>query len=237
MSLDLSEKKVLITGSTDGLGKALAIKLSQLGSKIIIHGRNEEKAKDVISQLEGEDHRYIICDFKNLKDIEKNLANIKELDILINNTGVWDERNTTDVEVEKIVEMVNVNTTSYLIASKVLLPVLTQSEYSQILNIISIAGVEIPFDYYHTVYSATKFALQGYSEALEKEYTNKNVRVMGFYQGGMNTNIFDKAGMNYKHPEPWMFDVQEAVDTIVFMLTRNKKVNIKRLDLINHLEV
>jgi short-subunit dehydrogenase len=132
--------------------------------------------------------------------------------------------------------MVNVNTTSYLIASKVLLPVLSKSEYGQIINIVSVAGIEIPFDFYHTVYPATKFALQGYSEALEKEYTNKNVRVMVFYPGGMNTKLFEKAGMNYNPNEPWMFDVQEAVEAMIFMLTRSKKVNVKRLDLINHLE-
>lgn len=236
MSLDLKDKKVLITGSTDGLGKELAISLSKLGCKIIVHGRNEDKAKQVISLLEGQGHKYIVCDFNNPKDIENSFSDIKELDILVNSTGVWDERNTKDVEVEKIIEMVNVNTTSYLVTCKTLLPILTNSKYAQILNIVSVAGIEIPFDYYHTVYTATKYALQGYSEALEKEYKNTNVRVMGFYPGGMNTRLFEKAGMDYTLNEPWMFDVTESVEAIIFMLTRSDKVNIKRMDLVNHLE-
>ena len=236
MPLSIQNKRILITGSTDGLGKALAIELSKLGAKIIIHGRNEEKAKEVVKLLEGDNHSYIICDFKNPRNIEQKFSEITELDILVNNTGVWDERNTVDVEVEKIIEMVNVNTTSYLITSRILLPVISKSEYGQILNISSVAGIEIPFDTYHTVYSATKFALQGYSEALEKEYKDKNVRIMGFYPSGMNTKIFEKAGMGYSLNEPWMFDVSESVEAIIFMLTRSKKVNIKRLDLINHIE-
>jgi len=52
----------------------------------------------------------------------------------------------------------------------------------------------------------------------------------------MVTKLFKKAGIGYQDVEPWMFDPQESVDAMIFMLTRNKKVNIKRLDLVNHLE-
>ena len=59
---------------------------------------------------------------------------------------------------------------------------------------------------------------------------------MGYYPGGMETELFKKAGIGYKKHEPWMFDPQESVDAILFMLTRDPKLNIKRLDLINHLQ-
>lgn len=78
--------------------------------------------------------------------------------------------------------------------------------------------------------------MQAFSEALAKEFDNKNLRVMGYYPGGMATNFFKKANMPYKQVEPWMFDPQESVDAMIFMLTRNPKINIKRLDLINHLQ-
>lgn len=235
MSLDLKDKKVLITGGTDGLGKRLAIELSKLGCKIIIHGRNEEKASAVLSELEGEGHSILICDFNNPETIADKFSSIKELDILINNAGLWEEGNTVDVEPDRILEMVNVNTTSYLLASRVLLPALLKSDYAQILNVVSVAGYEIPVGYSHTIYSATKFALQGYSEALEKEFEGKNLRVMGYYPGGMNTDLFKKAGLDYKVNEPWMFDTMESVEAIIFMLTRCEKICIKRMDLINHL--
>jgi 3-oxoacyl-[acyl-carrier protein] reductase len=236
MSFDLKNKKVLITGSTDGLGKALAIELSKLGCKLIIHGKDEEKAKNVLNQLDGEGHSYIVCDFNKPEGIAEKFSQIGDLDILVNNTGLWAEGNTVDIAPERIIEMVNVNTTSYLLASRILLPVLLRSEYAQILNVVSVAGYEIPVGYSHTIYSATKFALQGYSEALEKEFDGKNLRVMGYYPGGMNTDLFKKAGIGYKANEPWMFDVMESVEAIIFMLTRNKKINVKRMDLINHLQ-
>ncbi len=235
MSILLKDKVVLITGSTDGLGKKLALALSKLGCKLIIHGRSEEKANAVLSELAGEGHRILICDFNKPETISEKFAEIKELDILINNAGLWQEGNTVDVTPERIMEVVNVNTTSYLLASRVLLPVLLKSDYAQILNVVSVAGYEIPVGYSHTIYSATKFALQGYSEALEKEFEGKNLRVMGYYPGGMNTDLFKKAGLDYKVNEPWMFDAMESVEAIIFMLTRSEKICIKRMDLINHL--
>lgn len=236
MHLDLKDKKVLITGSSDGLGKALAKELSKLGAKIIVHGRNKEKVDKVLSELEGDGHSKIICDFNNPEDIDEKFSNIKELDILINNAGVWDEENTIDITTDKIREIINVNTMSYLLVSRVLLPVLLKSEFAQILNVSSIAGVELPIGFYHTAYTASKYALQGYTEGIAKEFENKNLRVMGYYPGGMNTELFKKAGYDYKVNEPWMFDVSESVESIIFMLTRDKRISIKRMDLIKHLQ-
>lgn len=236
MSLDLKNKKILITGSTDGLGKKLAIGLSKLGAKMIIHGKCEEKALQVLEELDGNDHEILICDFNKPNEIEKSFSRIKELDILINNAGLWNEEDTLDIKPERILEMINVNTTSYLLVTRVLLPILLKSEFAQILNVISVAGYEIPTGYFHTTYTATKYALQGYSEAMAKEFDNRNLRVMGYYPGGMNTELFVKAGLDYKKNEPWMFDTMESVEAIIFMLTRNKKVSVKRMDFINHLQ-
>lgn len=226
MSFSLKNKNILITGSTDGLGKKLATALLQEGANVIIHGRDKDKV--------GEGG--IVCDFNNPESITKAFSNINKLDVLINNAGTWLEGNTVDATPEKILELVNVNLASYLLVTRTLLPVLEKSEFGQILNVVSVAGIEIPFDYYHTIYSATKFGLQGFSEAIAKEFGNKNIRVMGFYPGGMETPLFKKAGNDYDDHEPWMFDPQESVEAITFMLTRDPKVNIKRMDLINHLQ-
>ncbi len=232
--MDLKDKIILITGSTDGLGKKLAVSLVEKGAKVIIHGRNQQKVEEVRKEINAFDG--LICDFNNPQEIPAIFSKIEKLDILVNNTGTWTEGNTIDVEPEKILELTNVNLASHLLVTRTLLPVLQKSEFGQILNTVSVAGIEIPAGYYHTIYTATKFGMQGFSEALTKEFDNKNLRVMGFYPGGMETGIFEKAGNDYQKHEPWMFDPQESVDAMIFMLTRNPKVNIKRLDLINHLQ-
>lgn len=240
MSLSLTQKNILVTGSTDGLGLKIVRELAKLGSNIIVHGRDLAKLDQVVAELriinpsgkiEG-----IVCDLKNSEEIEKSFSHIKNLDILINNAGVWQEGNTIETNSAKIIEVININLAAPILITRSLLPALEKSTFAQILNVSSIAGVEIPSGYYHTIYSATKFGLQAFSEALAKEYENKSIRVMGYYPGGMETKLFKKAGVDYNTHEPWMFDPQESVEAIVFMLTRDPKINIKRMDLINHLQ-
>jgi short-subunit dehydrogenase len=238
MAITLKNKRILVTGSTDGLGRLLAIELAKKGSNLIIHGKSQEKVSKVLEELKtiGGKHAGIVCDFNYPDKVCASFNNIKDLDILINNAGVWLEGETVEASPEKIIELINVNLASYLLVTRSLLPILLKSEFGQVLNVVSVAGIEIPSGFFHTIYTATKYGLQGFSEAIEKEFDNKTLRIMGFYPGGMETDIFKKSGNNYKKHEAWMFDPMESVEAIEFMLTRSPKVNIKRLDLINHLQ-
>ncbi len=239
MSYDLKNKTILVTGSTDGLGKLLALELASQGANVIIHGRSSDKTEPVLNELlainNSGSYKSLVCDLNKPETVTSAFANIKQLDILVNNAGVWQEGNTVEADAKKIIEVANVNLTAPMLITRALLPVLLKSPYSQILNTSSIAGVTLPEGYYHTIYTATKWGLQAFTEAMAKEYEGKNLRIMGYYPGGMNTKLFVKSGINYKENEPWMFDPQESVEAIIFMLTRNPKVSLKRMDLINHL--
>ncbi len=177
------------------------------------------------------------CDVTTPKDIPAAFSTVGHLDILINNCGIWEEGDSVAADPLKIEQLVATNLTSYLLITRTLLPLLLKNQFSQILNVSSTSGIEVPSDYYHTYYSGSKYGVRGFTEALVKEFHNKPLRVMGIYPGGMSTPLFGKAGQPYTLHEPWMFDPQETVDAIIFMLTRNEKVNIKRLDILNHLEV
>jgi short-subunit dehydrogenase len=229
--MEITNKTILITGSTDGLGKDLAETFVQMQACVIVHGRDKEKVERTVQEIGATSG--IVCDFNKPETVAPAFLRINNLDILINNTGIWAEGATTEVAPDKIIELGSVNLTSHMIVTRTLLPVLQSSPFGQVLNVVSVAGIEIPFDYFHTIYSAVKFGMQGFSEALAKEYFNTNVRIMGFYPGGMETDLFKKAGLDYKAHEPWMFELKEAREAILFMLTRGQKVNIKRLDLIN----
>lgn len=235
MSFPIANKRVLITGATDGLGLAIAKELVQQKVRLIIHGRSQEKVAQTKKELEdlgAEKVEILFCDLTKIDTIVPAFSAIDSLDVLINNAGVWLEGNTIDAKPEKIIELVKVNTLAPLLLTQTLLPRLLESEFGQLLNIVSIAGVEIPAGYYHTIYTATKYAMQGFTEGIAKEFYDKNLRVMGLYPGGMKTNIFKKAGNTYKENEPWMFDPKESAEAIVFMLTRDKSVDVKRMDLI-----
>mgnify|MGYP001189023470 CR=1 FL=1 len=238
--MELKKQTVLITGATGGLGKSLTITLARLGCNLIIHGKDKKKVEALSNEIRevnpSSKISTIVCDFNKPSEIIKCFSDVKQLDILINNAGVWAEGETIEITPEKIIELTNVNLLSYLLVTRILLPILKKSSFSQILNVSSIAGIEIPQDYFHTIYSATKFGVQGFSEALAKEFYNKKMRIMGYYPGGMSTDFFIKAGIDYKSDNAWMFNPQESVASIIFMLTRNPKVSIKRMDLINQQE-
>ena len=95
MNLDLSGKNALVCGSTQGIGKAIAVELALLGANIILVARNEQKLATVKSELDtskGQNHNYIIADFSTPPQLKLHLENyieINEVDvnILINNTG------------------------------------------------------------------------------------------------------------------------------------------------------
>jgi len=175
MAINLEHKNILITGSQDGLGRLLAIELSKQKANIILHGRSERKLKSVpLDIASNQKHSYIICDLNKPETIKESFSKIEKLDILINNAGIWQEGNTIDVSPDRILELVNVNLASYLTVFRSVLPKLLKSEYAQLLNVISTAGYEVPSDYYHTIYSATKYGLQGFSEATAKEFEGKN---------------------------------------------------------------
>ncbi|MBL8014578.1 MAG: SDR family oxidoreductase [Candidatus Doudnabacteria bacterium] len=239
MSFSLKNKVVLVTGSTDGLGKLLVQELARQGAQVIVHGRDAAKVGQLVkhlNEINSKENQSVVCDLNKPEEVGKAFGAIETLDVLINNAGVWEEGDTENVTPERIIELVNVNLASYLLTFRTLLPVLQKSGFSQVLNVISVAGYEVPIDYYHTIYSATKYGLQGFTEATAKEFFNKNLRVMGFYPGGMETRLFKKAGIEYEDKEPWMFPPQESVEAILFMLTRNPKVSVKRMDFINQLE-
>ncbi|HDY76089.1 MAG TPA: SDR family NAD(P)-dependent oxidoreductase, partial [Candidatus Marinimicrobia bacterium] len=91
MNLNLAEKRALLCGSTDGIGKACAVLMAERGAQIILAARNEEKIKSVISNLKGEGHSYICANFDEPEDLKKKtVAHLNEtgpVHILMNNTG------------------------------------------------------------------------------------------------------------------------------------------------------
>jgi len=87
MALSLKGKRVLITGSTDGLGRLLAQDLIQQGGQVIIHGKDSQKVESVTQELGAT--QGIVCDFNQPDTVQQSFSNINELDVLINNAGVW----------------------------------------------------------------------------------------------------------------------------------------------------
>jgi len=92
----MNRKTIMITGSTDGIGKQAALELSELGARVILHGRNRSKVKQVLQEIEQKTDNdkldFFMADLSSLQQIRRMSAEIRRkysrLDVLINNAGV-----------------------------------------------------------------------------------------------------------------------------------------------------
>ena len=83
----LEGKTILVTGASSGIGRATAIECSRMGAKVIITARNEERLKETLEQLEGEDHCMILCNLADTLAIDGLVSNLPEIHGLVNNAG------------------------------------------------------------------------------------------------------------------------------------------------------
>lgn len=227
--MNLKNKVVLVTGASDGLGRSLAIKLANNGAKIALIARSEDKLKQVKEKI-GKQVEYFICDIGNPDQIKTAITKIqkkfKSIDVLINCAGIWLQGPTDQTTPEKIVAMFQVNTLGLINLTSLVLPILKTRPNAAIFNVISDSGIDPSPDW--SAYVGSKFAVRGFTDSLKLELKNTNVKVMNLYPGGMNTDLFIKAG-NQFHNEPWMMNKEDVADIIIFMLTRPQDIVINDL--------
>jgi len=187
--MELSNKTIVITGASGGIGEAIASQLSELGSKLILVGRNVAKL-NLLNQENGNKHKIVTADLARQTDREKLVAACAEqetIDILINAAGISNFSNFAETTEESLSALVNINLISPMLLTQQLLPMLTKSSKSIILNVGStFGGIGFPG---FTNYCASKFGLRGFSEALKRELQDSNIKVLYIAPRATNTKI------------------------------------------------
>ncbi|WP_163100647.1 SDR family oxidoreductase [Peribacillus alkalitolerans] len=188
-------KAALITGGGSGLGKELALLFAKHGYHVILTGRSEDKLELVRQEVSAFGGKSSIhnCDIRNPKEIV-SLMNVVakdfELEILVNNAGVGFFGPIEEIEDVQISSMLDTNVLGTILMTKTFLPLLKKKK-STIIQVISTAGLRGKVN--ESVYCASKFAVRGFSESLQKELEGTNVRVVNVYMGGMNTPFWDES--------------------------------------------
>lgn len=188
-------KNIVITGGSDGLGKAIANKLSE-ENKIIIISKDENKLKTTADEINCE---YYLCDVTDYNQVQNTIDSIlskyEKIDVLINNAGVWLAGDLTETDYDKISKCIDVNTKGPIYMTKAVLPKMYERKKGLIINVCSQASFDS--DDFSTVYNASKWAMRGFNRSIQKDVSKKGVKVTGFYPGFMQTDIFKKAGNDY----------------------------------------
>jgi short-subunit dehydrogenase len=220
--MELKNKRVLITGGSAGIGKAIIKELIQHGVEdFAVVGRKFEKMEQLKKDFPKVNFLNISADVSKVEDIQKIVEKITsewgKLDILINNAGVVSAGPLQEISDEDIIKMINVNLTGLILLTKKTHPLIVKSEDGAIINISSgLGNVAMPF---YSVYAATKAAVKQFSEAIRRELIKESIHVMTVYPTATDTDMMKSANMG-------KMDSPETVakDTINGLL--NSKIDV-----------
>lgn len=223
------KKVIIISGGSDGLGKETARILSKK-HQVVILSPSEDKLKKTSEEI-GCD--YEVCDIRSHENIQFVLNNIiskhNRIDCLINNAGIWIEGELDSNEVTNIIDVLNVNITGTIILSKEVIPYMKKNKSGLIININSQAGLYAKKD--RSVYTASKWAVTGFTKCLQSELSNFGISVTGLYPGKMKTKMFEKLGIHKDMSDG--IEVGDVARTIDFIISQDNKIEIPELGIKN----
>ena len=194
--MTLEGKKILITGGSAGIGKALIQELLRHGAQdLAVVGRKKEPLGKLQETFTKANFLLIQADVGNLQDLDKAVERVEEewghLDILINNAGVVSAGLLSNLSDEDILQQINVNLTGLILLTKKALPLLKKSNEGAVINISSGYGyIAMPF---YSVYAATKAAVRQFSDAMRRELHEYPLHIMTVYPSATDTNMMKTA--------------------------------------------
>jgi len=189
MELQLTNKRVFISGSTSGIGFAMAQGFLEEGAKVIINGRSENTIREAIDKLKSKNPKAdvsgIMADFRDHKSIEFIQKQIDQVDILINNVGIFSSTSFQETSDQEWEEMFQVNVMSAVRLSKYFLPKMFKQNWGRIIFISSECAQLVPEDL--IAYSTTKAALLSLSRGLAQTTKGSQVTVNALLPGSTLT--------------------------------------------------
>jgi short-subunit dehydrogenase len=203
--------KILITGGSDGLGKAIAMQLAR-SHEVVILSSDETKLRVVAKQLGC---GYQVCDVRDYQQLERTVKQLGRVDCLINSAGLWLEGPLDETDPKRIEEVLMVNTLGTINATKAVVPTMKEQKNGLIINVISQAGLNARAGW--PIYIASKWAITGFTKSMRLELEPFGIAVTGFYPGTMNTEMFARSGAPKDVSQD--LNTQDAAKTIEFVLS------------------
>lgn len=229
-----ANKVVVVTGGSEGIGKALVTLLLQVGAHVATCGRNQQKLHALQTSLGSKSLHVVTADVSKqddcLKFINSVVTTFGTIDILINNAGVSMRALFKDVDLETLRRLMEVNFWGTVYCTKFALNEIIKNK-GAIVGLSSIAGFRgLPG---RTGYSASKFAINGFLEALRTELLDDGVNVMWLSPGFTTSNIrnvaLDKDAQPQKEnpmDEGKMMSAEECAGYILVAIEKKKRTKI-----------
>ena len=192
-------KSAVVTGASSGIGKAISLKLEELGFKVYR-----------ISRRDG-------IDLSDVNNLEKNLSDIlkdKNIKILVNSAGFGIFRPHEEIKTEDIINMTNVNLLAPLILTKLFLRTIKQNR-GYVFNITSIEALR--YSKFSAIYSATKAGLRSFSLSLFEEVRKSGVKIISINPDMTKTEFFDNLQFSYDENDEMSYIKPECIVDVIEM--------------------
>jgi 3-oxoacyl-[acyl-carrier protein] reductase len=193
----MKDKVVLVTGSAQGIGRAIALRFAKGGAKIALNDietqkENLEKVKKEIEEL-GSEAKYYFADVSKYEEVERMIKEIEKdfgrLDVLVNNAGINKDRTLAKMTPEEWKAVIDIDLTGVFNCTKAALPLLIANQ-GNIVSISSVVGER--GNYGQTNYSAAKAGIIGFTKSLAKELGRFGVRVNAIAPGFIETPMTEQ---------------------------------------------
>ena len=231
-----SNKVMLITGATSGVGKALAEHFYKKNYKLILVGGSKEKV-DKQSKKFKKNTLFLCADLTKSKDIKRivneSITKFKRIDILIANAGLYEPDKIISGNPDRWDRVISVNVTSVFRLVNLVLPYMKKNKFGDIAITSSISGHQAI--HWEPIYSASKHAIQSFAHGLRTQVSKNNIRVISIAPGMIMTELWDLDPIkNKKYIENMInkgnaLDVKEVVSCFDFALSRGRGANIRDL--------
>ena len=227
----LNGKVALVTGASSGIGEATALSLAGAGAKVALGARRRDRLEALAERIRGEGGEAMVLevDYGDERAAAESGRKVEagwgRLDILINNAGVMYLEPIAEAALERWRKMVEVNVLGLIAATGAALPGMRARKTGHIVNIASTAGRIAGAN--AAGYSATKFGVVGFSEALRKEAYMDNIRVTAIEPGVVETELRDhvahdgaRTAINAYADAMRQLTSQDIADLILFVVSR-----------------
>ena len=190
--MKLQDKIALVTGSSRGIGKAIAIELTKLGCKVVInYSKDKENAEKVAKEINGITIKADVNNFDECQEmINKIISEHGKIDFLINNAGISSDRTFKKMTKKEWTNVIDVNLNSMFNVTKPVIEEMLKQNNGKIINIASVSG-QVGF-FGQTNYSAAKAGVIGFTKALSREVASKGITVNAIAPGIIDTGLGKK---------------------------------------------
>ena len=226
---NLTNKLALVTGASKGIGRAIAESLVSAGARVVITARHEDEIAEAVSHLNSlgpGNAAGHVCDVRDYDQVKTLFANLDGLDILINNAGIGIFASVESMSVDDFRAVLETNVFGVFYCCHEAIPLMKQRGGGYIFNISSLAGAN-PHPQM-AAYNASKFGLNGFSEALMQEVRHDNIKVSYIMPGSVNTHF---GGDEPGDEKSWQLQPTDIAQVVIDLLEYPDRALPSRLEI------